>query len=295
MVDVAHDHHHGGRGSRSSSLSSAVSMSRSSMVTMTSFSTLQPSSSAMMAAVSKSMTSLREAMTPFFIRVLTTSAPVFFMREASSPTPMASGLRQSAESFWRSPVGAGASSPAPPGGGLLPWKPPLRWLRPWNFCLPACICLVLPAARFSSRSSYFSRFTWPPLRASTTFFSGTRVAGRFAGCWAGCALALGLLGRGPARRRGGLLRLGRGLGGLPLGGRGSLGLPVDLSVDALDVVHLVVLGQVLEDQGELPAPPAPAYGSWEPSHILSECRRSPWSSLLKSLATSCTRYLLFSK
>ena len=65
-------------------------------------------------------------------------------------------------------------------------------------------------------------------------------------------LALGLLGRGPARRRGGLLRLGRGLGGLPLGGRGSLGLPVDLGVDALDVVHLVVLGQVLEDQGELP-------------------------------------------
>ena len=62
------------------------------MVTMTSFSTLQPSSSAMMAAVSKSMTSLREAMTPFFIRVLTTSAPVFFIRLASSPTAISSGI-----------------------------------------------------------------------------------------------------------------------------------------------------------------------------------------------------------
>ena len=38
------------------------------------------------------MMSLREAMTPFFISVRTTSAPVFFMREASSPTPMVSGI-----------------------------------------------------------------------------------------------------------------------------------------------------------------------------------------------------------
>ena len=80
----------GARGTRSSSLSSLSSMSFSSMVTMTSFSTLQPISSAMMAAVSKSMMSLREAMTPFFIRHLTTSAPVFFMRLASSPTPISS-------------------------------------------------------------------------------------------------------------------------------------------------------------------------------------------------------------
>ncbi len=42
----------GARDWRSSSLSSAVSMSRSSMVTMTSFSTLQPSSMATRAAVS---------------------------------------------------------------------------------------------------------------------------------------------------------------------------------------------------------------------------------------------------
>jgi len=42
--------------------------------------------------------------------------------------------------------------------------------------------------------------------------------------------------------------------GAPLGGRGSLGLPVDLGVDALDVVHLVVLGQALKDQRQLPIP-----------------------------------------
>ena len=62
------------------------------MVTTTSFSTLQPISSAMMAAVSKSMIWLREAMMPFFIRHLTTSAPVFFMRLASSPTLISSGI-----------------------------------------------------------------------------------------------------------------------------------------------------------------------------------------------------------
>ena len=167
----------GARATRSSSLSSAVSMSFSSMVTMTSFSTLQPISSAMMAAVSKSMIWLREAMTPFFIRHLTTSAPVFFMRLASSPTAISSGILTTrgcflAISAWRRRIFSCSSARR-----LLPWKPPLRLLlRPWNFCLPPCIWLVRPAARFSSRSSYFSRFTLPPLRVSTIFFSGTRLA-----------------------------------------------------------------------------------------------------------------------
>ena len=193
------------------------------MVTMTSFSTLQPSSSAMMAAVSKSMTSLREAMTPFFIRVLTTSAPVFFMREASSPTPMASGILTVSGVFlaissWSRRIFSCSS-----WRRLLPWKPPLRWLRPWNFCLPACICLVLPAARFSSRSSYFSRFTWPPLRVSTTFFSGTRVAGRFAGCWAGCGLLWGCWGAGLPAGAAGFCAWGAALAGSPLGAGAALG------------------------------------------------------------------------
>ena len=82
----------GARGTRSSSLSAVVSMRRSSIVTTTSFSTLQPISSAIIAAVSKSMISDSDAITPFFIRHFTTSAPVFFMRLASSPTEISSGI-----------------------------------------------------------------------------------------------------------------------------------------------------------------------------------------------------------
>ena len=62
------------------------------MVTMTSCSTLQPSSVATNSAVSKSMVWLTVAMTPFLSRHLMTSAAVFFMREASSPTVISSGI-----------------------------------------------------------------------------------------------------------------------------------------------------------------------------------------------------------
>ncbi len=75
VVDVAHDDHDGARGLSSSAVSSWSSMSFSSMVTTTSFSTLQPSSSATKDAVSKSIIWESDAMTPFFIRHLTTSAP----------------------------------------------------------------------------------------------------------------------------------------------------------------------------------------------------------------------------
>ncbi len=69
---------------------------------------------------------------------------------------------------------------------LPPWKALRRcWPRPWNFCLPADIWVVFPAARFSRRSSYFSRFTAPPVRVSTIFFWGTRLTGRWGCCWAG--------------------------------------------------------------------------------------------------------------
>ena len=50
---------------------------------------------------------------------------------------------------------------------------------------------------------------------------------------------------GPAL--GSRLLLGRGSGGL----LGRLGLPVDVGVDALDAVHRVVLGQIVEDNGQL--------------------------------------------
>ena len=110
------------------------------MVTMTSFSTLQPSSSAMMAAVSKSITSLSEAMTPFFIRVLTTSAPVFFMREASSPTLISSGILTTRGVFFAISIWSRRIFSCSSWRRLFPWNAPRRLLlRPWNFCLPACI------------------------------------------------------------------------------------------------------------------------------------------------------------
>ena len=67
---------------------------------------------------------------------------------------------------------------------LLP-KPWPRFLPPrfWNFCLPVCIRLALSGARSSSRWSYFSRLGPPPLRVSTTFFSGVRLAGAAGLAW----------------------------------------------------------------------------------------------------------------
>ena len=172
----------GARGTRSSSLSSAVSISFSSMVTTTSFSTLQPISSAMMAAVSKSISWLTEAMTPFFIRHLTTSAAVFFMRLASSPTLISSGIITFTGAFLaisscRRRIFSCSSCLRllEKAGWFFFLLPALR-----NFSLPCCM-LWAPRVRLSAissrRSSYLSRFTLVALRVSTTFFSGTRLMG----------------------------------------------------------------------------------------------------------------------
>ena len=133
---------------------------------------------------------------PFFIRHLTTSAPVFFMRLASSPTPISSGIFTVrgvflAISSWRRRIFSASSCLR-----LLPKFWP-RFLPPrfWNFCLPVCMRLALSGARSSRRWSYFSRFTPPPLRVSTIFFSGVRLwglcstalAGSFSPCLAGAA------------------------------------------------------------------------------------------------------------
>ena len=167
----------GARGTRSSALSSAVSMSFSSMVTTTSFSTLQPISSAMMAAVSKSMSWLREAMTPFFIRHLTTSAPVFFIRLASSPTLISSGI------FTVSGVFLAISScrrRSFSASSCLRLLEKVIWPRflfppPRIFSLPCCWApprrppeRSLRSARSWSFSSYLSRLTLVAFRVSTT-------------------------------------------------------------------------------------------------------------------------------
>ena len=168
------------------------------MVTTTSFSTLQPISSAMMAAVSKSMIWLREAIMPFFIRHLTTSAPVFFMRLASSPTEISSGIMTFTGAFlaissWSLRIRSASSCLRL----LEKVMPPRRWLLVRIFSLPlrCCRCIRAPRSppRSSSRSSYLARFTSPPLRVSTIFRWGTRDTGCCAAgleaafcCWGCC-------------------------------------------------------------------------------------------------------------
>ena len=138
---------------------------------------------------------------PFLMRHLTTSAPVFFIREASSPTPISSGIFTVrgvflAISSWSRRIFSCSS-----WRRLLPKLPPLRWLpRLWIFCLPLCILLARSGARFSRCSSYRARFTLPAFRVSTSFFSGTRVVGRGAagwGCCLGCWAGLLSLGASP--------------------------------------------------------------------------------------------------
>jgi len=89
-------------------------------------------------------------------------------------------------------------------------------LRFWNFCLPVCIRLALSGARSSRRWSYFSRLTPPPLRVSTTFFSGVRLMG-LAGAGLGCSFWPGA-GAGLAWAGAGLPSLG--LAGSSLGAAG---------------------------------------------------------------------------
>ena len=158
------------------------------MVTTTSFSTLQPISSAMMAAVSKSMIWLREAIMPFFIRHLTTSAPVFFMRLASSPTEISSGIMTFTGAFlaissWSLRIRSASSCLRL----LEKVMPPRRWLLVRIFSLPLLLLRSMRAARSPPRSSrrwsYLARFTSPPLRVSTIFFWGTRLTGC---CTTGC-------------------------------------------------------------------------------------------------------------
>ena len=163
------------------------------MVTTTSFSTLQPSSSAMMAAVSKSIIWLKEAMTPFFIRHLTTSAPVFFMRLASSPTEISSGICTVTGVFLMTSRRSLRRRSASSCLRLLLAKLLSRRCLLRNFSLPwgACCSRLPPPVRASamscSFSSYLSRFTLVALRVSTTCFWGTRDMGFCSGlaafCW----------------------------------------------------------------------------------------------------------------
>ncbi len=145
------------------------------MVTTTSFSTLQPISSAMMAAVSKSIIWLREAITPFFIRHLTTSAPVFFIRLASSPTLISSGICTVTGVFLMTSSRSLRRRSASSCLRLLLAKLLSRRCLLRNFSLPWGACWSrLPLLRASAIScnfsSYLSRLTLVALRVSTTCF-----------------------------------------------------------------------------------------------------------------------------
>ena len=136
-----------------------------------------------------------EAITPFFMSARTTSAPVFFILEASSPTPMASGIWTLSWAFlaisncsfcMRSRSSARRLALA----AACCWR---CFCLFWNFSLPRLTFSPACApARRSKRSSYLPRFTLPPPRVSMTRFSGTwrgtwgfcSFAGAGWGCWA---------------------------------------------------------------------------------------------------------------
>ena len=129
---------------------------------------------------------------PFFIRHFTTSAPVFFMREASSPTLISSGIWTFTGAFLAiSSCRRRIFSASSPRRLLEKGWLPLRWLPERIFSLPPRWAMRSPRwpPSSSSRWSYLARFTSPPLRVSTIFFWGTREVGWgttgfcFAGCW----------------------------------------------------------------------------------------------------------------
>ena len=152
-------------------------------------------------------------MTPFFIRHLTTSAPVFFMRLASSPTLISSGICTLTGAFLAiSSCRRRSRVLPPPGVRLLPeaacWPP--RWLLsfclPWICCLPprSCCLPVRASAYPGAARRTCSRFTAaapcgcpPPCVCGHAAWAGRSAGPALAasGRWGCAALLLGL-GRG---------------------------------------------------------------------------------------------------
>ena len=135
---------------------------------------------------------LTEAMTPSLISCLTTSAPVFFMRLASSPTEISSGMWTVSGAFlaissWRRRIFSCSSL-----RDLEPTKPPfvfLFWLR---FCLLPMRCL--PPVMFCTRSETSSS-TWSSKRAALTCAAEVSTTRRSRWrCGWGCLAGLGCCG-----------------------------------------------------------------------------------------------------
>ena len=128
----------GGRATRSASLSSSWTNSRSSMVTWTSCSTLARNSSAIRAAVSKSITSLMACISPICMHLAMTLLACCLRRAASSPMVISSGMETfscalRAFSSWMRCIRS-ASVSRLPFWNCWRW----RWVRWLNFCLLPC-------------------------------------------------------------------------------------------------------------------------------------------------------------
>ena len=184
------------------------------MVTTISFSTLQPISVATYSAVSKSIFWLMPAMTPLRIRNLMTSAAVFFMREASSPTVISSGILTVSGAFLaisscrRRIFSCSSERDLLPANLPFFWfccfflvpRPPMRCLPPVKFCSRA---VTSTSTRSSKRSAFTvtaevsttrrSRLRWGSAGLAGLTGFGGRVSAF--GAWAaGWALSFGALG-----------------------------------------------------------------------------------------------------
>ena len=163
------------------------------MVMVTSRSTLQPSSVATYSAVSKSMVSLMEAMTPLRRRALMTSAAVFFMRLASSATTISSGIFTVSGVFLMTSIRKRRIFSCSSERALLLWNfPPfllLLLLLP-IFCLPPVIFWIRSETRVSTRSSNRAELTCTA-EVSTTRRSRLRSGSAGLGSGLGAAAAAG--------------------------------------------------------------------------------------------------------
>ena len=201
-------------------------------------------------------------MTPFLMRAFTTSAPVFFMRLASSPTPIVSGMETLTGAFFaisnlqalHTVALLGAALGA--GGGLLL---ALLLLIAYLLLAGLAAAAAVRAVRAGHAVEALVVLTEVDVAAAAGVYDA--LLGHLAGhvrlllLGSGSGLGgLGRLGRLPYLGLGGALGLLR-CGGLGRGGRGGgllrrLGLLEDLH-ELIHVGALVLLGEHLEDYGQL--------------------------------------------
>ena len=220
-------------------------------------------------------------MTPSFIRPLITSAAVRFMREASSPTEISSGIDDLDRDLLERrhlllTLQAASSSPAPPDGACCrtAWSADrTSWSAsassgPWTPCAPP---LRRPAYRHGRRTC--ARLTSPVPRVSMRCTCLTLRGSRSP------APALFLRPASSSCLRGRAVALRCGL----------LWLAEQRFPCSSD---LMMLGHIFENNRQIGDRRAPAYGSSASVRYLVRISVISLVDTPKSFATSCTRYLL---